>query len=50
MLIGAILLIPFVLCILSLLVRNERALVITNASGYGVLLGIGVLFTKKFSG
>lgn len=48
MLIAALLLIPFVLCILSFLVRNERALGIVNASGYGVLLGMVVLVTKDF--
>jgi len=48
MLIGAMLLIPFVLSIFSLVIRKERALGITNAFGYGSLLVICVLFTNNF--
>ncbi|MDD5681113.1 MAG: hydrogenase 4 subunit F [Candidatus Omnitrophica bacterium] len=48
MFIGIMLLIPFILSILSLFIRKERVLGITNASGYGLLLGIAALFTKTF--
>jgi len=48
MLIIAILLIPFVLSVLSLFIRKEKALGIINALGYGLLLGICGLFTRNF--
>lgn len=48
MLIGTILLIPLILGILSLFIRKERILGITNAFGYGLLLSIAVLFMKGF--
>jgi len=48
MFIGAIFLIPFVLSVFALFIRKERALAITNALGYGLLLSLCVLFTKDF--
>jgi len=48
MLIIAILLIPFILSVLSLFIRKEKALGIINALGYGLLLGICGLFTRNF--